>query len=63
MTTTIKRGASRLEGVGRLADELGYSRFHLGAVLHGRRPCPPELRADLEARGIAVPKRARRARA
>ena len=61
MTNTIKRGASRLNGLGKLAEELGYSRFHLGAVLHGRRPCPPELRTNLESRGIAVPKRARRA--
>jgi len=59
--TTIKRGRSRLEGVGKLAAELGYSRFHLGAILHGRRPCPNELREELESRGIAVPKRARRA--
>ena len=58
---TIKRGRSRLEGVGKLAEELGYSRFHLGAILHGRRPCPQELREELESRGITVPKRARRA--
>lgn len=57
----IKRGAARLDGVGKIAADLGYSRHHIGAVLHGKRPAAPELVEKLEALGLRVPKRARRA--
>jgi len=57
--TTIHRRTT-LTGVTKLAEELGYSRYHIGAVLHGRRPCPPELRAKLEERGINLPRLRRR---
>lgn len=59
--TTIKRGAARLDGVGKLAEELGVSRFHLGAVLHGRRSPSEELAAALEARNIKYRRLRRRA--
>ena len=50
--TQIRRGAARLDGVGKLAEELGVSRFHLSAVLHGRRAPSEELATLLTERGI-----------
>jgi hypothetical protein len=39
-------------GVKELAEELGFSRFHVYAVIQGRRRPSPRLAAALEARGI-----------
>lgn len=59
--TQIRRRSARLEGVGALAEELGVSRHHLGAVLHGHRVPSDQLAAKLEERGIKY-RRLRRAR-
>lgn len=40
------------EGVGKLAEELGCSRWHLRAVLGGRRRPGKELAEKLAARGV-----------
>lgn len=48
-------------GVGELAEELGVSRWHLRAVLGGRRRPGKELAEKLAARGVK-PRRLRPAR-
>ena len=53
---SIIRTETRLCGVKKLAAELGISRFHLGAVLNGRRKPGPKLAAALKERHIKVPK-------
>lgn len=57
--TAIKKRTT-LTGVTALADELGVSRYHLGAVLHGRRSPGLELAAKLADRGIRIPRLRRR---
>ncbi len=51
MTATIQRRIA-FKGIKELAEELGVTRQHLHAVLHGRRRPGPELRAKLTERGI-----------
>lgn len=55
MTTTIRKRKINY-GLSALAEELGYSRQHIGAVLDGRRRPSKELLEELRARGIR-PKR------
>ena len=53
MTTKTKLVITeRIKGLGDLARELGVSKHHLCAVLHGRRRPGPELAAAIKARGI-----------
>ncbi|MBR6020923.1 MAG: hypothetical protein IK066_00730, partial [Kiritimatiellae bacterium] len=52
----VRRTVVRMEGLQGLAAELGCSRFHLRAVLGGRRRPGKELAGKLEARGIRVPR-------
>ena len=42
----------RIKGLGQLANELGVTKQHLCAVLHGRRRAGPKLAAAIKARGI-----------
>ena len=61
--TQLKTKDVAIQGLSALAAELGCSRFHLGAVLHGRRLPGPELAEKLKARGLRCrPLRPRRER-
>lgn len=53
--TTIKNKRVAC-GVCALSKELGYSRHHLSAVLHGRRLPGPALAHALIERGIKLPR-------
>ena len=59
--TMLKTRRTHL-GIGALAEEMGYSRQHLTAVLNGRRIPSLALAVALEERGIKY-RRLRRSRA
>lgn len=55
-TTLESKRVTAYPGLGKLAEELGVSRWHLRAVLGGRRRPGAELAAKLEERGIKTRK-------